>query len=1233
MNESTADRSIRVEKSVVGSAIISGDGNTIYVIQQTTEQKREQTEPKNADDIGPNPYKGLSAFKESDAARYFGREVQIERLWQRFQALYDQSKVSRFLPILGPSGCGKSSLARAGFIPELARKPLPGKENMRVAVLMPGARPLEALAGVLAKAVTGAPFPLEKAEEFEQVLKKQNEVGGYEGLRRIANLIPDIRDMPLVILVDQFEEVYSLCQDTEHRQAFINNLLHAASEPTGEVSVVITLRSDFWAETQRHERLNQAIGSDYVVTMPAMTVTELRSAIAEPAQLAGQPLEEATIDLLVKDTDGREGALPLLQVALTRIWEGLKVGETATETYREMGGVGGALAGEAQDIYERLTCKEQEISRRVFIGLVQLGEGTRDTRRRATIESLVARQDTLEAVKQVIDRFSAPSIRLVTLANEANQETAEVTHEALFDSWTLLKDWLDTGRDDIRFQRRLESAATSWSQQERPNGSLWRFPDLDLLQTFSQKFGTEMTPLSTAFLEASTKADKDRRDGIQRQEKERKRQRRNLLITLISGFTVSIVAAGVAIVQLHKAEWQRMKLYEATAKRLEDEDPLQSLAHAIVAVSMGRSLFLRFPNITGEHLVPEEVLLPSVSATSSKLFRGHESPVKSVDFSPKGEAIVSGSQDGTIRLWDLKGTPTIEPIQVHKNAIEIVKFSLDGNMLISGSKDGDIRLWDLAGKSIGTPMEGNEGGIKTIELHPKGQFIISISRGGELLFWDLKNTSLIFYKRLEKSIEAVFWGADYKSIVAIKKGGGMDEYDLTGNLLSQAIDPFQLTSISSIDFNHDTQVMVTGGWNGINTWKTEGSFQYKKNINLDFPVSALAVSSDGQLIAGGSASGKIRLWDSEGREFKFPFHGHEEDILSLDFSPNAQHIVSGSHDGTLRLWSLNRFPHGRPFEDYGVESEAVAFSSNGERIAAGNSNGSVNIWNVMGTQIQSLSGGGGQKIYSIAFSPDGKIIASGSADGMVYLWNLDQKKITKELPGHVGEVFSVGFSPDGKTIITGGRDGTIRFWNLKGDSIRPPLKAHEEAIFSISFSHDGQKIVSGSKDGTVRLWNSKGQPIGHSMQGHQGEVYSVTFNHDGTAIASGSTDGTIRLWDLLGNLLEPPFDGHEAAIESVVFSLDGEIIFSGSLDGTVRLWDLQGHALGEPFRGHEGKILALALDMETQTIVTSGEDGTVRLWSGYPWQGWLNAACEDLFFVTTPNKIFGDANRACRNYN
>ena len=502
------NRSIKIEKDTISSAIISGNGNKVVIYQYQLERQVAEEKTPHTEEIGPNPYKGLLAFQEEDGDRYFGREEQIEKLWNLFRTLHENitqpEPPLRLLPILGPSGCGKSSLARAGLIPELARHPLPGKSQARVAVLVPGTHPLEALATVLARVATNDLTPLEKTDKFERRLKRTADSGEYEGLRRIANVLPEIDVSPLVILVDQFEEVYSLCEDTEERQIFIENLIHAAGDRAGGVSVIITLRSDFLGETQRHPSLNQVIAEQGAI-VPAMSEEELRRAITKPAELAEHPLDEAVVTLLLKDTQGREGALPLLQFALTRIWSGLKKGVEPIKTLEDTGGVGGALADEAQRIYLRLNDEEKQIARRVFLGLVQLGEGTSDTRRRASVSSLVSYKDQPEDVKRVIDRFADPGVRLVTLSsepgNETATETAEVTHEALFANWEQMKEWLDSSHSDIRFQRRLESAVKVWDENGRPEGSLWRSPNLDRLREYSRR-ADDLNPLQLKFFHA-----------------------------------------------------------------------------------------------------------------------------------------------------------------------------------------------------------------------------------------------------------------------------------------------------------------------------------------------------------------------------------------------------------------------------------------------------------------------------------------------------------------------------------------------------------------------------------------------------------------------------------------------------------------------------------------------------------------------------------------------------------
>lgn len=499
------DRHIQIGGDADGNIVITGDSNVVNVVILQT-SRRLEPEPV-APAIGPNPYQGLSAFTEKDADRFFGREKLTRHLWTVFRDLHEPQPGKppplRLLPILGPSGSGKSSVARAGLIPELAHQPLPGLQTPRVAVFTPGAHPLEALAAILARLATKDPAPVAKAREFVGELTTQNVRGEFDGLRRVAEALPDIATSTLILLVDQFEEIYSLCDDPSERDSFVYNLLHTAADRAAHVSVILTLRSDFLGQTQWHPALNHAIAERSVI-VPAMGEEELRHAIAEPAARAGHPLDEATVDLLISETEGREGALPLLQFALTRIWERMAEGVPPAETLRRIGGVGGALAGEAQRLYDKLSESDKSVARRAFLGLVRLGEGTRDTRRRIMVPDIVAYGENPDHVRKVLDMFSRPGARLITLsANPAGTDTAEVTHEALFEHWDTLRGWLDSSRDDLRFEHRLADAANHWNALGRPDGSLWRPPDLDLLRGFHERASADMTAIQIAFFQAS----------------------------------------------------------------------------------------------------------------------------------------------------------------------------------------------------------------------------------------------------------------------------------------------------------------------------------------------------------------------------------------------------------------------------------------------------------------------------------------------------------------------------------------------------------------------------------------------------------------------------------------------------------------------------------------------------------------------------------------------------------
>jgi len=479
---------------------------TVYLSQTQTPPKTIETATDSVE-LGENPYQGLKAFREMDGDRFFGRDTQIQKLWSRFQELHGDRTTIRLLPIYGPSGSGKSSLARAGLIPALGKQPLPGKERGRVVVLTPGTHPLEALATVLVRIATKDEIPVAKTREFKQELLQLNEKQQFDGLRRIADVLPDIAFSPLIVLVDQFEELYTLCDDDQVRHAFVENLLCAASDSSQRVSVIITMRSDFLGKTQQHPRLNQLFSSQGFL-VPIMQPEELAIAITEPAKRASYELDKATVQLLVEQSKGQEGALPLLQFALTQIWEGLRKGKKPADILEQIGGVGGALANEAKRLYYSLTVEQQKIARSIFLALIQLNDDRKATRRRVAISELITSEHDAPLVREAIDRFASPGVWiLVTFCNEQQVEMVEVAHEALIRNWQELQEWLNKHWENLRKKRKIEQYALDWQDNQKSKGYLLQGRSLrdarEFMQAQKDNSETSLSNLAKEFVKAS----------------------------------------------------------------------------------------------------------------------------------------------------------------------------------------------------------------------------------------------------------------------------------------------------------------------------------------------------------------------------------------------------------------------------------------------------------------------------------------------------------------------------------------------------------------------------------------------------------------------------------------------------------------------------------------------------------------------------------------------------------
>ena len=456
------------------------------------------------------PYRGLSAFREEDEQYFFGRDAYAAKLVEAVQQ-------SPFVAVIGASGSGKSSLVFAGLIPQLRRQ-LPSSEGLhelpsweglgvgtwQIATLRPLTNPFYEMASALFPMLDPEANEIETMRQIEQLTAalQAAEITLAGIVRRIARKSSASR---LLIAIDQFEELYAP-ENAATCRTIIEQLSQLIADTSLPVSVVITLRSDFLGQANSQPDFSHLI-ADNNLLVPAMNADELRAAIAEPAQKAGQPLSAEVVDLLIEQTKKREGALPLLEFALTQIWQGMAQGVEPAETLKQIGGVGGALANKAKELFDSLTPAEQQIARRAFLAMTRLGEGTNDTRRRTALAEMVSHQDAPDNVRNMLRLFAQPGARLLTLA----EDTAEITHEALFEHWDALKQWIDGNRDDLRFLRQVNDAAQHWDAQGRPDGSLWRSPNLDLLQAFHTRAAVEMTALQVTFFQESERKEKQTR--------------------------------------------------------------------------------------------------------------------------------------------------------------------------------------------------------------------------------------------------------------------------------------------------------------------------------------------------------------------------------------------------------------------------------------------------------------------------------------------------------------------------------------------------------------------------------------------------------------------------------------------------------------------------------------------------------------------------------------------------
>lgn len=1153
------------------------------------------------------PYLGLDAFRESNHAIYFGRQRLMHEIVERFQH-------NRLLIITGPSGSGKSSLLRAGVVPVLKAGALPTSQSWHYyPPVVPGSDPLLSLVRLFQP---NDIYPSGWIDEQVQRL-----------LQDRSHLLKLVRaDAPgsTVMLIDQFEEIFTLCNNEQVRAAFAENLLVLTQSTEPQHRVLLTIRSDFESYLMRLPAFPRLPEQSQIRITP-LNASELREAIEKPAELAGLKFEEGVVDALLRDLLGEPAALPLLQFTLLKLWENRQRNRVPWEAYRRLGGGRLALARSANELYERLIPEEQLTAKRILLRLVQAGEGVEVTGKRIRRDTLYHAGEARDRIDRVLEKLVRARLVRISEAEHVADAQLEIAHEALVRNWPRLVEWLQEEHERITLRQRLESRAAEWVRLGRGQGGL--LDEIALIEAEHWLTGPDANDLGytedvATFVQASRaaleQARSEKEDALQRElvqlqvlasEQQRRaeaerpratiRQRANHILGVL--LVVVLVATGIVAVQQRQLQAANQNLAIAVAEKeaqhtaaeaaASEAQHQRTVAEAAAAeaqherqLALSRQLAAQalthldyldlalLLSVEASRIVDAGEARNSLLATLQSnprlltFFHGHTGSVLSVAVSPDGKLLATTGADQTIRLWDLvTGKPVGQPLTGHTNAITGVAFSPDGTSLVSASLDGSLLRWDLAhpGEHLRLTA-GTPGPIHAIAVSPDRHTIATGNEARQVILWDLSTPS---------PVASVFQS--------------------------------QTSAVLSLAFSPDGKMLASGSragtillWNTVTRQQSVPPF-----VKHTGSVDSLAFSPDGKLLASGGADGNVILWDRATAKPLFePNRMHTGEVHSVAFSPSGNVLASASADRSILLWDVATGKSmGQPLTGHIGGIYSLAFVDE-QRLVSGSEDKRAILWNIAATQrLGQVYADHTAEVRNVAFSPDGTLLASGSADGSIILRDIATAKIVQRFTtGYTGEFVGLSFDPGGNLLATcNGISGDIDLWDVAtGQRIGQPLKGHTAGVISVAFSPDGKLLASGSADQHVLIWDvAKRTPTHALLRGHSGTVFSVAFSPDGKLLASGSADGRIILWDVsTGQPVLPPLTGHANGIYSVAFSPDGTLLASGSADSRIILWDTRsGKPVGQPLMGHTSPVRSVAFSADGKTLASGSADRSVMV--------------------------------------
>ena len=1145
-----------------------------------------------------NPYKGLQAFGEADSFDFHGRGSLVDDLLQVVAT-------HTLTAVVGPSGSGKSSLVRAGLIPALRAGGIPGSRSWLVTDMFPGSYPFEELEAALLRVAVDRPAGLLGA------LLEEN------GLLRVSKQILPGDDSTLLLVIDQFEELFSLVRSEQLRRLFLDNLTAVARDERSRVRVLLTLRADFLDRPLSYGEFADVLGEGLVAVGPP-TRDGLARAVAAPARNVGIELEPGLVGRVVADVENQPGGLPLLQYALTEMFNHRRSDVLTIEDYESTGGVVGALGRRAEELYKGLSNSGQEAARQLFLRLVTVDENSLDSRRRARqseLQALAVDQQALDTAIQAYGGF-----RLLSFDRDpvTRGPTVEVAHEALLREWPRLAAWIDDERESLLLARRLSAAARDWMEADQDPSFLLRGARLD--QT------TQWLAVADVALTEEERSYVDRSIAQRETDRIRERRRRRRTVVMLSTSLVAVTLAGaVALVQRDAAtaEARDSRIRELAVESLAaiEEDPELAVLIALEAVDISER--------AGTDPLPEAIGALHQASQQTRLVRRIDgpsstsvAPVQILATAPDGTRLATVEGEGTVTVTDPNGA---SPFQIAAPgpglAPVAVIFAPDGaHLAVSyGTPSGpafrpaprtlpDVVVYDVTtGEAVARITI--DGGAHVLDFSPDGtRLAAASSESVSIVDWRTGDEIVRVGSDLAPPIVdgnsassrfgfgTQFLGDGEVVAVAVRRAGIALYSTATGERV-ELVDVPEMGALLASSPDHRRLAFVAAGRLHVYDWETKEV----RDLGPSDPL-VLAWSPDGEHVAFAGFDSAIQVVDADSGDVQLQLAGSRDNIFGLAYLDDETLAnvafteilfwdvsVGGRPElGTIRpsigpQWGYQISPDGSRLGTFSLASASFELLDmvTGESLA------------VMGDQALAVDVG----VRTI--STDFALVGSLEADGRSTVRALPSLDVVAEFEPCRNPA---AFTPDNTRVLVSGNvcpdapagDDPSQVLDLATGEV--VVEIPHRWVFSSQFNpegeHPGGRYLAVTDQSVVDIYDvASGERLGRLTTAELlGFPLAMSFDPNGRYLAGGLADGSVWVLDmnllLAGSSAEQSLvfrqRAHTGAAPWPALTADGRLATAG-FDGLVRVWDIHSGELLVEFRA-EVDIPVVAFSPDGSTL-------------------------------------------------